>query len=118
MSDHITVENDELIRNYLRLRFNINGLLVLDEYDQISSSAIQNKSTVGIIDSAIAVYVIELAIDVSDIISHLRCGVVESVNVDLKALLATSLAYNVTELINNFASLKDEVGSAVLICEL
>jgi hypothetical protein len=102
----------------LRLRLNINGILVLDEVDQISSSAIQNESTVGIIDSAIAVYVIELAIDVSDIISHLRCGVVESVNVDLKALLATSLADDISELVNNFTSFKDKVGSAILICEM
>ena len=118
MSDHITVENDELIRNNLRLRFNINGLLVLDEDDQISSSAIQHESSIGIKDSAVAVYVIELAIDVSDIISHLRCGVIEFVNVDLKALLATSLADNVSKLVNNFARFKDKVGKAILVCEL
>lgn len=98
--------------------FNESLALVLDEIYEISSSAIQDESTIGISNCAIAEDVIELAIDVSDIFSDLRCGIVESVNVDLEALLTTCLANNISELINNFASVKDKVSSTILISEL
>lgn len=101
-----------------RLDLVVSVSLVLDESNQISSSAVYDEKSISVKDGAIAVDIVELAVDVSNIICNSWCDNVKLINVLLQALLSTSQTYHSTIFVNDFTVSKDKIHSAILVLDV